>query len=1179
MRKPTYKELETRIKELETKFQKEQKAGQDIREADMQCKFFMNTLPDIVYRLDKEGNIIQVNKAVEKYGYKIEEVQGSSIFEFVHPEDKEKVQYRVNERRTGDRATKDLEVRLFTKEGEEKIVETRAAVVTENFFSITAEGLYTSGKPAEESFSGTFGVARDITERKRIEEELHSELYKLKELTNGLDKIGVSIDIVDLDYNIVYQTEQLIETFGEAVGKRCYEVYMGLDRPCEQCPVEKAVESRSVQSIELKGKNEKFYHLFSVPFINPDGTIDKIIEIVQDITERKNAEKELLYFQKAVDGSSDAIGMSTPEGKHYYQNEAFDKLFGLSIQDVEGEAGPPSTIYADKKVGRDVFETVIRGDSWIGEVEMVNKDKQKLSVLSRAYSIKDENDNIIGIVGVHTDITERKQVEEELHKLASVVRHSSELVNLATLDGKMIFLNDAGSKMLGIDIEDVEKVNIIQVIPDHLQEMVQLELLPELMENHTWKGELQYLNLKTGTLTDVYALTYTITDPVTGAPLYMANVSLDITDRKKAEEALLEREAHLQAFFSNAAVGIALADTKGNFIKVNKHYLKMFGYENESDLFTMTVSSVIHPEDRLDTREAQQKLSKGEIDIYRGEKRYIRKDGSIFWGDISVSPIKRPNSDIAAFIAIIIDVTENKRSEKALRHSEARLQSVFNTMSEGVILIDPDGNIVQANSAAEHILGLKRSEIQGRNYVAPGWEVIRPDGTSMPPEEMAGPRAMKKKHSVKDVKMGVKKPSGYISWINVSASPLINEDGNLEGVVGTFADITESKNAEEEAKKLQEQLIQAQKMESIGRLAGGIAHDFNNILVSIMGHAELLKMKFNDLSSNEIQVVDVIIQGAVRAANLTKQLLGFARGGKYNPIPLNINTVIEDTVRVLEKIFEKTIKVEYDFENNANTIEADENQMNQVLTNIIINAKDAMPHGGKLIFKTENVYFDEEYTKINPEVKPGVYVKISITDTGTGMTKEVKNKIFEPFYSTKGKGTGLGLATVYGIVNNHGGHINVYSEPGKGTIFTLYFHVTDKEVKKKEKVAAVIKGEATILVVDDEEDVRDLTEEVLMELGYEVILAKNGKEAIRLYEEKKNEIDLVLLDMIMPEMAGRETNLRLRNINPDVRVLLSSGYSQNGTATEILNEGAMGFVQKPFKIQELSKVINDILKK
>jgi CheY-like chemotaxis protein len=238
-----------------------------------------------------------------------------------------------------------------------------------------------------------------------------------------------------------------------------------------------------------------------------------------------------------------------------------------------------------------------------------------------------------------------------------------------------------------------------------------------------------------------------------------------------------------------------------------------------------------------------------------------------------------------------------------------------------------------------------------------------------------------------------------------------------------------------------------------------------------------------------------------------------------------------------------------------------------------------MPNGGKLIFKTENVYFDEEYTKINPEVKSGFYVKISITDTGIGMTEEIKNNIFEPFFSTKGKGTGLGLATVYGIVNNHGGHINVYSEPGKGTIFTLYFHVTDHEVKKQEKVAALIKGEATILVVDDEEHVRSLTEQVLKELGYEVILAKNGKEAIKIYQEKKNEIDLVLLDMIMPEMAGRETNLRLRNINPDVKVLLASGYSQNGTATEIINEGALDFIQKPFKIQELSKVINDILKK
>jgi signal transduction histidine kinase len=389
------------------------------------------------------------------------------------------------------------------------------------------------------------------------------------------------------------------------------------------------------------------------------------------------------------------------------------------------------------------------------------------------------------------------------------------------------------------------------------------------------------------------------------------------------------------------------------------------------------------------------------------------------------------------------------------------------------------------------------------------------------------------------------------------------------------------KKAEEERRKLEEQLFQAQKMESIGRLAGGIAHDFNNILTSIMGYAELLKFRLTNTSTREKQAADIIIKSSERASDLTRQLLAFARGGKYNPVPLMANDIIKQTIIVSEKIFEKNIEVKYDLEEKLKPIEADRNQLDQVLTNIIINAKDAMPNGGELIFKTANVYLDEEYTGKFQELKPGDYVEISIKDTGMGMPRSIKDRIFEPFFTTKGAGcgTGLGLATVYGIIKNHNGHITCTSEPGKGTTFTIYLPATEKEIIIEENETKVIKGEETILLVDDEEYVRDVARRQLERLGYKAITANDGIDAVDIYKKKKKKIDLVLLDMVMPNLAGKETFRELKNINPDIKVILISGFSQNGRAAETLNEGALAFLQKPFKLYELSKVLAGVLRK
>jgi CheY-like chemotaxis protein len=368
-------------------------------------------------------------------------------------------------------------------------------------------------------------------------------------------------------------------------------------------------------------------------------------------------------------------------------------------------------------------------------------------------------------------------------------------------------------------------------------------------------------------------------------------------------------------------------------------------------------------------------------------------------------------------------------------------------------------------------------------------------------------------------------------------------------------------------------------MEAIGTLAGGIAHDFNNLLMGIQGRASLMLMDIDSIHPNYVhfkEIEDIVKRGA----DLTKQLLGFARGGKYEVKPTDMNDLISKSSDMFART-KKEISVYGKYQEGIWTVEADKGQIEQVLLNLYVNAWQAMPGGGELYLRTENITLDESYVKPF-HVKPGRYVKISITDTGAGMDKATRQRIFEPFFTTKemGRGTGLGLASAYGIIKNHEGVINVYSEQGKGTTFSIYLPASDKEViEEKEVFGELLKGTETVLFVDDEEMIREVGGALLRQLGYKVLSAGNGKEAVEVYSNNKDKIDIVILDMIMPEMGGGKAYDKMKEINPDIKVLLSSGYSVNGDATKILKRGCDGFIQKPFNMKQLSKSIREILDK
>jgi len=414
--------------------------------------------------------------------------------------------------------------------------------------------------------------------------------------------------------------------------------------------------------------------------------------------------------------------------------------------------------------------------------------------------------------------------------------------------------------------------------------------------------------------------------------------------------------------------------------------------------------------------------------------------------------------------------------------------------------------------------------------------------------------------------------------VEVNETPVLN-NRKTTAIVGSLTDITERKQAEAAQKKLQAQLNQAQKMESIGILAGGIAHNFNNILMGVQGRTSLMMID-KDTSDPDNEHLKGIEEYVKNAVELTRDLLGFARGGKYDVKPTDLNALIKHENRMFGRT-KKEIRVQGEYENDLWAVDVDQGQIRQALLNLYVNASQAMPSGGGLHIQTKNVTLDEEYIK-PIAVAPGRYVKVSVTDSGVGMDAATREKIFDPFFTTRdvGQGSGLGLASVYGIIKNHGGFINVYSEKGTGTTFNIYLSASEKETMEEAPRPdrhEIQYGQGTVLLVDDEEMITEVGQAMLESLGYRVFTAGSGQEALALYEKQKDEIDLVILDMIMPGMGGGETFDRVKKMGGDVRVILSSGYSINGQAKEIMDRGCIGFIQKPFSMEALSIKVCEVL--
>jgi PAS domain S-box-containing protein len=509
------------------------------------------------------------------------------------------------------------------------------------------------------------------------------------------------------------------------------------------------------------------------------------------------------------------------------------------------------------------------------------------------------------------------------------------------------------------------------------------------------------------------------------------------------------------------------------------------------------------------------------------------------------------------------NVEDSKKVEDDLAQREEKYRTILETIPDPVVLFDIGCKIEYFNPAFIHVFGWTLTECFGKSFNVFVAKDAWPEIKTMRDDLLAG-----KRFSGIETRCYAKE--GNIIDVSISGAVYRDKKGNPRGSVVTLRDISEQK-------KLERQLQQIQKMEAIGTLAGGIAHNFNNLLMGIQGRTALmcLEMEPHHPHMEHLKGIEDCIKSSVK---LTEQLLGFARGGKYEVKQTDMNEIIGKSADRFGQIKEE-VTIHLKFQTDLWPVEVDQKQIEQVLLNLYVNAWQAMPGGGDLYIRTENVVVDEN-CKRPYQLKPGKYVQIFLADTGVGMDKEIQERIFDPFFTTKrmDRGAGLGLASVYGIIKNHGGFIDFYSKKDMGTTFKIHLPVSNKEpVKEKHAYEKILRGTEKILFVDDEDMILDVGRDMIESLGYEVLIAGNGKEAVEIYEKNMEKLNMVILDIIMPLMDGAETYDKLKEINPDIKVLLSSGYGINGQATEIMDRGCNGFIQKPFNISTLSKKIRDVL--
>jgi two-component system, cell cycle sensor histidine kinase and response regulator CckA len=761
-----------------------------------------------------------------------------------------------------------------------------------------------------------------------------------------------------------------------------------------------------------------------------------------------------------------------------------------------------------------------------------------------------------------------KALRESEELLRFLIKNSSDSLVIINVDGSLKYISPAAERISGFPIAELEGRAFETLI--HSDDIKEIQAAWNEAVKHPEKTvTVQYRHIHK---TQGWAYSEAIAQSFLNDPAINGVIASvrDITERKIAEEAIEKHKQVLQLFIEYAPASIAMFDTEMRYISASQRFLTDYRIGDHAIIGKSHYD--VFPEIPERLKEIHRRCLQGAIERC-DQDPFPRSNGKLEWIRWEMRPWYENTGKIGGLILFSEVITKQVEDAENVRESEKKFRDLFHQHSAVKLIIDPDtGNIVDANIAAEKFYGwsteqLKKMRIQDINTLSP--EKIQVEIEKVRNRERG---YFEFRHRLADG--SARDVSIYSSKISIKGKELIHS---------IVHDISERKKAEEEKEKLREQLVQAQKMESVGLLAGGVAHDFNNMLGVILGHAEMAMGQL-DPAQPLFADLDEIRKAASRSADLTRQLLAFARKQTVAPKVLDLNETIEGLLKMLRRLIGEDIDLVWMPGTGLWPVKLDPSQLDQILANLCVNARDSIAGVGKIIVKTGNDTFDEEFCTTHAGCVSGEYVKISVSDTGRGMDRKTLSHIFEPFFTTKGvgEGTGLGLSTVYGAVKQNNGFIDVYSEPEQGTIFTInlprFKDVSTTGQEYKEGAAApIVGGHETILLVEDEPTILKMTAMMLQRLGYTVLTANTPYAAIRIAGESVVEIHLLMTDVIMPEMNGRDLADRLLTIKTGMKCLFMSGYTSDIIASQgVLVEG-MCFIQKPFTQKDLAIRIREAL--
>jgi PAS domain S-box-containing protein len=1173
----------------------------------------INTSVDSIITIDDRGRITAFNPAAERlFGYAKQEVLGQNVNLLMPPPEREQ---------------HDAHLGRYLRTGEKKVIGLGRELVAQRKDGATFP-IYLSLSEARDGDRRIFtGIVHDLTDRKRTEKE-QARLTAILQATTDL------VATADLKGFVQYINQAGRKMLGlgedqDVTNTRIADYHAEwaasiVTNVGIPAAIERGFWRGDTALLSPDGREIPVSQVI-IAHTAPDGTIEYLSTIGRDITERSQAqdkirklnkelEKQIMEVRRAeeryhsiFENAVEGIFQTTADGRFIAANPAMARLLGYDSPGdlMASVTDAKSDVYVDQG-SRAEFERQLQESDRVSGLELKywRKDGSLVVVSESARAVRDESGTLLYYEGIAEDITERKRGEERLAAQYLVTRALADSVTLAEATPKILraLCETLGWVWGALWIVDRE-ANVLrchEVCHDPSAEMAQFETASrELtfapgvgLPGRVWadgkparvadvaqdKNFLRAAIAARENLHSALAIPIEVGSKVLGVMEFfrrairepdpeclavMATVSSKIgqfIERKRAEEALRESEERYRDLVENAHDIIYSHDLHGNYVSTNKAGEQISGYTREEALKLNFVDTVA-PE-YLETARLMlaRKLAGATTTAY--ELEVIAKDGHRIPVEVNTRLVLRDGVPVGVQ-GIARDVTERKRTEADL----VRLAAAVEQTADSVVITDPKGNIQYVNPAFERITGYAKEEALDQSS-----RILRSGKT-----DQAVYKELWETITRGEVWVGQltnRKKDGTLFEERVTISPVRDKTDRIVNYIAVKQDISD-------LIKLEEQLRQSQKMEAIGQLAGGVAHDFNNLLTAINGYSGLALQRIDD--NHPLKgYLEEIKKAGDRAANLTRQLLAFGRKQILQPLPINLNDVVTDMNKMLRRLIGEDIELTAKLDPALKKIKADPGQIEQVLVNLIVNARDAMPQGGNLTIETVGVDLDQDYANRHVGVVPGSYVMLAVSDTGTGMDEDTQARIFDPFFTTKekGKGTGLGLSTVYGIVKQSGGNIWVYSELGHGTTFKVYLPELAAGSQKTEAVAVespIPGGSETILLVEDEDVVRGLARKILEHAGYNVLEASRGEEAIRLCLERAEPIDLLLTDVVMPETSGKEVADRLTKLFPGLRVLFMSGYTDEAIVHHGVLDSNVEFIQKPFTPGALVRKVRAVL--